>query len=618
MGSAAKRRKSGCWTCRLRRKKCEEGGPPCLTCVSRHIHCHGYGPKPEWKDKGEKERQEAIRLRIISSRSPAAHVEVSQGRLSPASSPAAAENVQAISHATDNVLGISTSQGNGNSDIDFALEGELDFMKIADLDHMIFLSDQWRYIDSELDLTSTPMDQEQPMNKYTENNTLQRTCLSITTSEHRLDHQSSEREMDLVMHYVDYSSNREQEFGGEVFGPSKGWLLLTLMRSPAMYNAALSLSAYHQHLKAIDGNESGSTAYHDYEKYRLRARQIFECLQPDFPGENLICAVELARLEALGGNWEKSRDYLQCAMTLLQEPHMQDQAVEYTDSSKNTGLTTPTSPTCFSTGTVVARQAPLLPSDTERKALSYSQALLAWIDVLTCSAQRLVPGFHETYRCLLSNSDFCFSFQAVTSCESWVLQIIMDVVLLDAWKRDQETRRDLSIRDLVKRADEIASTIERRARSLGATRGLHEKPSLGLSAQHDGLPGQSMTLLYAHAALVYLNFIVSGPNSGAREIRQSIDLAITVWKSVPLYNGYRLLVWPLLITAKLAQGQQREFFRNLMESCPEIRAAGNHYDIWSVVTTCWEEGDQQIGAEQTRMNDWGNKSQEHELGILIA
>lgn len=38
----------GCWTCRIRHRKCDESLPTCKECTDRHLHCHGYGPKPGW------------------------------------------------------------------------------------------------------------------------------------------------------------------------------------------------------------------------------------------------------------------------------------------------------------------------------------------------------------------------------------------------------------------------------------------------------------------------------------------------------------------------------------------------------------------------------------------
>jgi Fungal Zn(2)-Cys(6) binuclear cluster domain len=51
------RNANGCWTCRLRKKKCDELHPTCLSCSSRSIPCYGYGAKPVWADGAELEAQ---------------------------------------------------------------------------------------------------------------------------------------------------------------------------------------------------------------------------------------------------------------------------------------------------------------------------------------------------------------------------------------------------------------------------------------------------------------------------------------------------------------------------------------------------------------------------------
>jgi hypothetical protein len=55
----------GCWTCRLRGKKCDELRPDCATCEGLRITCHGYGQRPEWMDGGEKEKAAAETRRQI-------------------------------------------------------------------------------------------------------------------------------------------------------------------------------------------------------------------------------------------------------------------------------------------------------------------------------------------------------------------------------------------------------------------------------------------------------------------------------------------------------------------------------------------------------------------------
>ncbi|KAI7233807.1 hypothetical protein KC330_g5157 [Hortaea werneckii] len=49
-GHGRKRTKTftGCWTCRWRKVKCDETGPPCLQCRAKSIACEGYGIRLQW------------------------------------------------------------------------------------------------------------------------------------------------------------------------------------------------------------------------------------------------------------------------------------------------------------------------------------------------------------------------------------------------------------------------------------------------------------------------------------------------------------------------------------------------------------------------------------------
>lgn len=55
----ASRSTHGCWTCRLRKKKCDENHPSCSRCTSLQIACDGYGPRPYWMDRGDLQREQA-------------------------------------------------------------------------------------------------------------------------------------------------------------------------------------------------------------------------------------------------------------------------------------------------------------------------------------------------------------------------------------------------------------------------------------------------------------------------------------------------------------------------------------------------------------------------------
>src|ERR1700748_953554 len=62
------RSKTGCYTCRIRKKKCDEQKPVCDTCQSRGIVCYGYGRKPEWMEgmRNWKDIMQSNEARLIS------------------------------------------------------------------------------------------------------------------------------------------------------------------------------------------------------------------------------------------------------------------------------------------------------------------------------------------------------------------------------------------------------------------------------------------------------------------------------------------------------------------------------------------------------------------------
>ncbi|OAA62897.1 Zn(2)-C6 fungal-type DNA-binding domain protein [Niveomyces insectorum RCEF 264] len=61
---AAKPRSSdGCWTCRLRRKRCSETRPVCDECAMLEIMCYYSDKKPSWMDNGDRQKAMANRLK---------------------------------------------------------------------------------------------------------------------------------------------------------------------------------------------------------------------------------------------------------------------------------------------------------------------------------------------------------------------------------------------------------------------------------------------------------------------------------------------------------------------------------------------------------------------------
>ncbi|KAI6953511.1 hypothetical protein KC329_g18998, partial [Hortaea werneckii] len=61
-----RRSRSGCFTCRLRRKKCEEGKPACKACKHLGLRCDYK--RPMWWSNGEQRRQHKEVIKNIIKR----------------------------------------------------------------------------------------------------------------------------------------------------------------------------------------------------------------------------------------------------------------------------------------------------------------------------------------------------------------------------------------------------------------------------------------------------------------------------------------------------------------------------------------------------------------------
>lgn len=61
------RSRNGCWTCRLRKRKCDETQPRCESCKSYSLVCHGFGQKPKCIDDGPLQRAEVTAIKIAVS-----------------------------------------------------------------------------------------------------------------------------------------------------------------------------------------------------------------------------------------------------------------------------------------------------------------------------------------------------------------------------------------------------------------------------------------------------------------------------------------------------------------------------------------------------------------------
>jgi C6 transcription factor Pro1 len=244
----------GCWTCRLRKKKCDEVVPGCLRCASVDVECH-YGPKPKWIGNPILGKKELERIKSIvgasASRKRAALRAKSQ---SISKSPKDRVDVSRLDRCSPTISGYTPSLAVSISSPSHDTINQVDFSQA--------LPGQPKWVEG---------------------------------------HEAS-----LIMHYLDHVFFVQFRFHTpSISAGGRGWLLSLLTQTKPLYHAALSLSA----CLAQEGGEVETDYLKELERHHnlaIKELQLFikahserASLRPAFGGniQILACMVQLISFE---------------------------------------------------------------------------------------------------------------------------------------------------------------------------------------------------------------------------------------------------------------------------------------------------------------------------------
>jgi hypothetical protein len=218
------RSKHGCWTCRLRKKKCDEGRPQCSTCESLAITCHGYGPKPDWMDGGESERTIANDLKETVKHTSRRKYTGSTSNLGDHIVPIAPKSQSRSVEGSSTTTGLS-SRRDTSSPSNSALLHEND-VKIVQDGVAVSLSIQHLFRGNSNHI------KDEPTFNHTKNESM---------------FPSSAGNAVLLMNFLDNVFPLEFPlYRPEILEGGRGWLLALLLRTEPLYHTALAFSAYHR------------------------------------------------------------------------------------------------------------------------------------------------------------------------------------------------------------------------------------------------------------------------------------------------------------------------------------------------------------------------------------
>lgn len=557
---------NSCWTCKVRRKKCDGKLPVCDGCGALQITCYYDQAKPEWMDGGSKQEAMAKWLKIKVKES--AHRRRGERTVSNIFERASTSDIP-----TSESIVLPQRPSPSNLTVPRCA-----LLRAATSGPSSGIS--------------TPM-----VNSETDD---------ISSS-------GDNRESVLVMFYLESVF----PFLFPFYQPSllqggRSWILEMMIGSPIIRQALLCQSSFYLSLARKTTKCMGV-----WEMVLAQTRDAFSVLRQsllviDGPGITehvhgavriLAGIIQLQRFEVAVRSFDNFQAHLTAALALFRQ--LLDTCGSEIDciacprSSFNAVISRLESSTWKLLGQDVQ-----MPS-AEQAAFRFSSALLVFDDIVASTVSQESPGLYEHHRSLLSSYDSLgpvVDLEASIGCQNWALLQIGEIAALDAWKQQCKEAGSLDNLLLLHRASIVKTAIEADLALLEANPIIVPQVSCNLlhafivdEGQQSRLPSTQsplVTQVWAHAALIYLFVVVSGWQPASDEVRYHVRRIVELLThqiSPPAL--LRTMVWPFCVAGCLAEPAQEPHLRGLVETLQPLSLFGTVGKALEIMEQVWRSRD---------------------------
>ncbi|KAI0671469.1 fungal-specific transcription factor domain-containing protein [Trametes maxima] len=228
-----------------------------------------------------------------------------------------------------------------------------------------------------------------------------------------------------------------------------------------------------------------------------------------------------------------------------------------------------------------------------------------WFDVLASVTTRTVPRFLETYRTLFSGAYIGdpstsapeISMLPVMGCENKIVLAIAEISNLAYWKSSQIRRGTLSIPELVHRGADIEE------RLLGPS---SPQPLANEVAQRRRLTND----IFRASAKVYLHTVLSGDYPPCPEIMAAVTETVDALRRVPLdapsvhRSVVRSVVFGICLGGCLTDDQRQRRFLLQMLEVQQRESVGNVGEVRQLMEEVWTRRDNARTPSHYHPVDW--------------
>jgi C6 transcription factor Pro1 len=564
----------GCWTCRLRKKRCDEIRPVCRNCSTLQITCHFGDEKPAWMDNGfgQKEKAEEVKREVKSAA-------------------ARRRGTLPMDILADKDAGLTTS----------GLKRQSSSAKCSPFR-------------AEPTLNSSPSwasTHARPSATWSNSHPDSWNGLNLLSISNSSDGKPGDSELDrrFMMFYFDHFFPFLFPFyQPPLLEGGRTWVMELVAGDQAMWHTTLCLSTYFVSV-ALDGSVSGPSVCKSlaWEKLLRQMGVTFMMLQRNLQEvasshtQDLIVKtsrimgsiIQLQRFEISVGNFENCRKHLDAAITLFRQIF---RAAE--DACEP--------PTFYGVLSRMGRPLWAITSqqsgawNSDQAAFRFYSALLIVDDIIASTCMEESPRLQEYHVRLLTNGGNSdekppLKLEEFIGCENCVMMQIGEIAALDAWKKSIKRAGKLDMMELVARASPIKQALLSNLARLDTAVNTPKTNWLGLfTLYNDQLPPMPggctafVTRVWAHAALLYLSVVVSGWQPGSAAIRENVVRTLALLEQMPAPELLRTMVWPFCVVGCLAEPVEECRFRAMADALVPHRLFGAARKALEIMENVWK------------------------------
>jgi C6 transcription factor Pro1 len=591
--SSEPKRGTGCWTCKVRHKKCDASIPACRNCRSLEITCYCSSDRPTWMDNGTLQHEMAQRIKsdvkrnakrrrgrrhlqsfeqqvnddsdVVDRPSPAPHPYPCSHLDSRASSPAPA-NIKTPTLRTESPAVGSSLLGRSTDQIDGPTRSSKSVLRRQP-------QEAWNDLDPAGDYISSPPNQQ---------------------------------ELCWIMMYLDYVFPTVFPFyKPHPLEGSRNWLLVRFLNDKCLSQIVINVATYFCTVVPIDSNEDYlSCTKKAWEELQTRtdlALQIVQRHVLDVVGRGwatnladstylFLSIVQLLNFETVFSRTGDWNIHLDAALGLFEQIMHRHGAGKSSDISSILDQ--------------LGSQSKFPLWSPDQAGFRFCVALLLFHDIIASTSLEQPPRLHCYHNMLPvgglevnCEEKYHLRLEEFIGCQNWPLLLIGRVAALDAWKKDLLKLGLLMQSELAQRCLQIERMLCEglaRLEALSETQELNPSPSWPLaecSVNDHRAKATGTTILitriWAYAARTYLLTVQWGWQPDHTDIRKSVERIIELLEELNSSIWLCALAWPFCIAGCLADERQERRFRIMISSLSGLQNFGTIRHAWSIVQETW-------------------------------